>query len=280
VTLVGSDTTNFINRLIRIEHSSGPAIAHRLVKKGVHSMRILRPTVLAFFTVVSTSPPLIPICKTAPAQSTDEFPTSRLKQAVKEAKTDLEKKRSDLKTQYEKEPGSQQSILSGYLFQDVISGIDKGKTVLIDSLGGSELAGYRAHVRQFYPKPKLEFVGYSLQKPLVTVESANESFARAEKYIGKIEASAASPVIDLMINSTPTTSYFEMWVDGELSGRNLTTNNPMKNIARGYYSYRVTKADHKIIEFKLDLINGDGTELNCTMNKSDDREGPYPCSLR
>jgi hypothetical protein len=215
-----------------------------------------------------------------PSQSSNDFPTSKLKQAIKEAKTDLETTRSNLKTQYERKPGSQQSIISGYDAKEVIRGIAKGKTALIESLSGPEFAGYRAHVRKFYPNPKLKSVGYSPEKPLVSIQSARESYARAEKYIEKIETSAARPVIDLMINSSPTTAYFEMWVNAESSRRNLTTNNPMKNISRGYYSYRVTKAGYKPIEFELDLIDGDGTEFNCTINKLDDPEGPNPCSLR
>jgi len=241
-------------------------------------MKALKIILLGIFIGVNSS--IANIERKSSAQSTNEFPTAKLRQALKTAKANLEKTQSGIKTRYEKDPTSRQSIVSGYLFNDVIKAIDKGKTDLIDSLAGEELAGYRAHVKKFYPKPKLEFVGFSIERPLVSVESSNETFRRIERYIEKIDASAASPVIDLMINSTPTTGYFEMWVEGESSTRSLTTNNPMKNISRGYYSYRLTKADHKEVKGTLNLIDEDGTELNCIMNKTDDREGPYPCSLR
>jgi len=241
-------------------------------------MKALKIIMLGIFIVVNSS--VANIERKSFAQSTNDFPTTKLKQALTAAKANLEKTQSGIKTRYEKDPTSRQSIVSGYLFDDVMKAIDKGRTDLINSLSGEELAGYRAHVKKFYPKAKLEFVGFSIERPLVSVESSNESFRRVERYIEKIDASTASPVIDLMIKSTPATGHFEMWVDGESSGRSLTTNNPMKNISRGYYSYRLTKADYKEVNGTLNLIDDDGTELNCIMNKTDDREGPYPCSLR
>ena len=210
-----------------------------------------------------------------------DFPANSLKQAIDKTKANLNKTKAELKPDYIRHPGSLASVELGYYESEVYRALERGKETLIDSLDDEGLAGYRAHVEKFYPvHPELSFVGIKKDKTLITLDSAETAFKNASEYIKKIEDSAAQPIVNFTVVSQPSTARFEMWVRGSQRRRELTTSNPLKNVPRGFYLYRVTKAGHKTIEGELDLIDGDGSELQCLLNITGDNQGPNPCSFR
>jgi hypothetical protein len=175
------------------------------------------------------------------------------------------------------------AFIVGFDADTVIRIINEGKETLNAGLEKKEFAGLRAYVTEFYKVPtyeSLELAGRTVDaQTLITPQAKDDAFANPRRVVEKIEsvANESRLAINLRVNSQPEElAKYEMWPD-QGQTRTTVTNNTLDGVYRGYYSYRVTKPGYKKIEDKLNLVDSDGRTLDCTLNKTDDSDGPSPC---
>jgi hypothetical protein len=110
-------------------------------------------------------------------------------------------------------------------------------------------------------------------------ESVAASFAEAERYIARISAVAAESVLDLEVKTTEPRATCQLFA-GRTKKREIITTDTTENLPRGLYTYTVTKDGFKTIEGEIDLVDDDGTVLDCVMFKVTDAGGPDKCQLK
>jgi hypothetical protein len=170
----------------------------------------------------------------------------------------------------------------------VVRSIESNKAQLITDLEGEELAGLRAYVRVKYP-PATELVVFrspTFGSELVEPYSKEDVVSKALGFISDTRAKLTNSqrrgkeTINLDCKSEPTEAKFELVAEGG-TVREGTSDSTLSNVYRGLYTYKVTKAGYKTIqEHLIDLVNEDGTSLECRLHRDDTTDGPYPCSLR
>jgi hypothetical protein len=225
--------------------------------------------------------------QTARGVQHDDADTARLKKAICDASSRLKLEKEGLKTIYVHNQNSQQSLISGVYFKDATARVESGKETLMAGLDSPNLEALKAHVKKFYPRPRLDVIAFDSRHDhgsveliaVVSEESVGEAFAAAEKYIATINAVAVNSVLDLEVRSTETLATCKLFVSAR-QRREVTTNDTTKNLPRGYYTYTVTKNGYKTATGELDLVDDDGTLLDCTMFKEADSNGPSKCQLK
>lgn len=217
----------------------------------------------------------------------DDADTARLKKALSDAALRLKSGKEGLRTVYVRNPKSQQGIISGIYVTEAAVQVEAGKEALLLGLDSQNLEALKAHVEKFYPRTRLDVVAIDSRKihgniELVAVaseESVAASFAAAERYIAKISAVAAEPVLDLEVKTTEPRATCQLFA-GRTKKREVITTDVTKNLARGYYTYTITKEGFKTIQGDLDLVEDDGTVLDCVMYEATDARGPDKCQLK
>ena len=178
------------------------------------------------------------------------------------------------------------AIVKAYEPQDIIDLAMREKDKLVAALSGARFAALRAYTEKFYPIPEDPLRASHLIPPFDWVEDSKGkvyfntlsfSHLKSISFIRDL-ASLATPgqnAVDVTIDSEPQMADFVMSAKG---GNPLatTTNNVLRNVYRGLYTYKLSKPGYKPIEAPLDLVDG-GSKLKCTMNKTTDSDGPHAC---
>jgi hypothetical protein len=251
----------------------------------------MRGMTLAGISVLLCLAALTTSCQRSPQGNSDaqteDVDAARVKRAADDASSRLRSGWNGLATVYVRSHDEKLEAITGVYVDDATAQLEAGKQALLSGLEGSGFDALRAHVERFYPRPHFVLVGFEPQpvyehaelRPVAGKESVYRSFAAAEAYITKIEAVASGPVLDLTVKSTQERSTCKLFAGGRQK-REVSTDDTTKNLARGYYTYTVTKGGYKQIEGDLDLVNDDGTLLDCVMYESTDTRGPDKCQFK
>jgi hypothetical protein len=176
----------------------------------------------------------------------------------------------------------------GFVKADLIRGIESNKADLIASLAGLELAGLRAYVRVKYPAATnlVVFRSAGADYDLVEPYSKEDVISQVLAFISDTRAKLTNPqrkgkvAINLDCKSEPTEARFQLVAEGG-TVREGVSDSTLSNVYRGLYTYKVTKAGYKTVQdYAIDLVNEDGTSLECRLHRDDTTDGPYPCSLK
>lgn len=155
------------------------------------------------------------------------------------------------------------------------------KFALVDQLAMDEYAGLRAYAERFYPtEPPLDTVHWGPNRvPVTSTEDATYAFAGANAFLGRL-AEAGSRAMDLRVTSAPAQAAFRIEAEGGGSVRATATDDDLKNLYRGLYTYTVTRNGYKTVKAPLNLIDEDGRVLVCRLVKATDAADATPCRLQ
>jgi hypothetical protein len=165
--------------------------------------------------------------------------------------------------------------------QKVVRIVDSSRELLLEQLPQAEFAGLRAYLKQFYPRisPTDILKVPSSPKPIISLRTKERVFQGMYDIISRVEFVSNNLSVNLDVKSDPTQAAVEIWP--EVGGkRATTTESTFQNLYRGLYYYRVTKAGFKPIERTINLVDEDGRSLECKLYGIEDKDGPYPCSLK
>lgn len=162
--------------------------------------------------------------------------------------------------------------------QEVTRVIESAKDSLTRSLTQKEFLGLRDYIQRFFPRTK-DYPVIPSSPTLISSATKTRLFQDAYDLISRVERVSNKLSINLVVRSEPTQAVFEIWP--EAGGiRTTTTESTIQNLYRGYYRYKVSKAGFKSIETVINLIDEDGSSFECRLHRLDEKDGPYPCSLK
>jgi hypothetical protein len=132
----------------------------------------------------------------------------------------------------------------------------------------------------FYPS-KVEVKQCTQFKPVPYVSTSEAEKVRTIVLSLTANLAAASDrlAVDLHVTSDPHTARFEI-VAGESEPRHTTTDSDITNLYRGYYHYKIEKANYKTVKGPLNLIDEEGNSIHCILHEVNNAEGPYPCIIK
>lgn len=165
--------------------------------------------------------------------------------------------------------------------QKVVRIVDSSRDLLLEQLPQTEFAGLRAYLKQFYPRisPTDILKVPSSPKPIISLRTKERVFQGMYDIISRLEFVSNHLSVNLDVKSDPTQAAVEIWPEvGDR--RATTTESTFQNLYRGLYNYRVTKAGFKTIERTINLVDEDGRSFKCKLYGLEDKDGPYPCSLK
>lgn len=173
---------------------------------------------------------------------------------------------------------NQQKEIRGYGKNEVSSLAERTKAGLLNRLSGGDLAGMRSYVSQFFPKassiPSVPLSGGRL----LDVEGVNKYFGDVAYFLYKLESLKIS--LNLAVESKPTRALFRIAATGGGQPRETHTNSAVANLYRGYYVYEIIKDGFKPIKAPLNLVDEEGTTLDCILSPINQPDGPYPCKMK
>lgn len=198
--------------------------------------------------------------------------------------------------------------LEGYNVNQAKQTVERGKLWLVEYLGDPSFAGITAYVNRFYPladnlvtfqiraehqlgrldlkkkhmRLEMSYLtrNHFVRQPqdvLATTGSVDAAIAAVFSFFAKLRANVKA--INLSIVSEPDEAGVELKT-GRGRGRTTSTNSKFTNVFRGLYTYTIKKNGYKDIHQELNLVDEEGTTLKCKLYLSNDRDGPYPCSLK
>ena len=175
-------------------------------------------------------------------------------------------------------PGHVQCV--GYALSDVAKSVETHKEGLVAQLSGDangdELAGMRSYVVEFYPKPQFSACGSAEPGPIAEKTQVEAYVEELREFVGKLN-NVINNIVILRVVSVPTGAKFVIGASGGGQEREISTNDEVKNLRRGYYLYRVTKNGFKKIETRLNLVDEDVKGLECILRREGDRDDAVPC---
>lgn len=210
----------------------------------------------------------------------------RLKQVTAEAEVDLKTSFATVEPKRIKSSDGNKRVIEAYDPRDIIDLTTVQKNKLVAALSGERFAALRAYTEEFYPIPEDPLqVAYNTPPHDRLTDSRGKVYFRSLSpyqsesvlFIRQI-ASLSEPgqfAVDVTIDSEPDMADYEMSADGG-APLTTTTKNVLRNVYRGYYTYKLSKPGYKTIEGKLNLVDS-GSELKCTLNKTTDPDGPHAC---
>lgn len=165
--------------------------------------------------------------------------------------------------------------VQGFKAAEVIQGVNQGKEQLLNELAGDQLASLRLYIETFYPVALLANLETNNSKfgPLVTPNSERRAFNKASSFIaglrskfGGFGAQDSDLSVDLNVTSEPDQALLQLVAGSET--RETRTNNAMPNVFRGLYDYTIKKNGFKTGAGKINLIDGEGHLIQCTLVSS------------
>ncbi len=172
--------------------------------------------------------------------------------------------------------------VSGYRLADISTFSITFKKRLISAADAPELAGIRDYINRAYPStPEATFVGKKYGR-MISIELAQKFFSEIANLMSSLMTVAPRIIVTLEVHTTPAGARVQLFTfDGTLI-RETTSNSRFTNLFRGLYNYRVEKDNFKTIVngAPLNLVDEDGTILDCALVGHQNRQAPLPCSLR
>lgn len=166
-----------------------------------------------------------------------------------------------------------------YKVADVKEVAERGKRELLTEFDAKNLSGLKAYVEIYYPAIELAQLRGQNDQVVTTESSAEELFNKISSFLLRLKT-IERLALGLKLLSTPGGASFEIWPVGNEKARTPAFTNQELTLYRGLYKYRVRKAGFKTVEYTLNLVDQTGNALECTLNRGEDEEGPYPCLLK
>jgi len=112
-----------------------------------------------------------------------------------------------------------------------------------------------------------------------SIDSTKKLYSRATAFIAKIRLVVDRGPVNITVVSIPNEARIELSTQrGDTTAK--TTISEFPNLYRGLYNYKVTREGYKTIVGDLNLVDEDGTLLECKLYEVGEKEDPNPCTLK
>jgi hypothetical protein len=222
-------------------------------------------------------PPLFLFQGAADRAREPEAAVAVVRHAAESAETQLREARSRVQPMEIQIPDGS---ISGYDPGPVRITAEAARKQLLDQLTSEELAPLRAYVEAGFPDPEKELKILHLRGTnLATEKSTQDVFEKILQILTRLKQ-LESLMIELRLAVTPGEALIELWPAALPEQKTPAKAGDLVPLYRGLYQYRVVKNGYKVIESTLDLVDRDGSTLECRLYLLNDPDGPYPCSFR
>lgn len=164
----------------------------------------------------------------------------------------------------------------------IFASVRSSKSELLRQLQEPQYDGMRAYIDKFYLTTEsiMTFTAPSHPRPLILRNTKEDVFHNMYAFLDKIEkVSKLRYCIDLRVVSFPSAASVELSAGGAKKGE-ATTEKVFSNVYRGYYDYVIQKPGYKTVSGAINLVDEEGTLLECTLHRNNDKDGPLRCSLK